>query len=345
MASPDPHVRYRKRKRRKLLAGVGSLVLLALAVAWSIAAGAADLSVLDVVAVLGGDGALADRTIVWRIRLPRVLSAVAAGLGLSVAGAVMQKVLNNPLGSPFTLGISQAAAFGAAIAVVVLSGTRLVVSQYLIAGSAFIFSLLSAGAILLLVVYTRATPETMILTGIALGSLFAAGTSALQYLADPSDVSAIVFWTFGDVGRPGVSELVVISAVALLATVYFVYNSWDYTVLSAGDEAAAGLGVDVDRLRTSGMVVASLVTATVTAFVGIISFVGLVVPHIVRKIVGGDDRYVIPVASVVGGLLLLVSDTVARTAFDPVVLPVGILTAFLGAPLFLYLVIRGREYW
>ena len=345
MASPDPHVRYRKRKRRKLLAGVGSLVLLALAVAWSIAAGAADLSVLDVVAVLGGDGALADRTIVWRIRLPRVLSAVAAGLGLSVAGAVMQKVLNNPLGSPFTLGISQAAAFGAAIAVVVLSGTRLVVSQYLIAGSAFIFSLLSAGAILLLVVYTRATPETMILTGIALGSLFAAGTSALQYLADPSDVSAIVFWTFGDVGRPGVSELVVISAVALLATVYFVYNSWDYTVLSAGDEAAAGLGVDVDRLRTSGMVVASLVTATVTAFVGIISFVGLVVPHIVRKIVGGDDRYVIPVASVVGGLLLLVSDTVARTAFDPVVLPVGILTAFLGAPLFLYLVIREGEYW
>ncbi|GAB7089893.1 iron ABC transporter permease [Halorubrum luteum] len=345
MASPDPHVRYRKRKRRKLLAGVGSLVLLALAVAWSIAAGAADLSVLDVVAVLAGDGALADRTIVWRIRLPRVLSAVAAGLGLSVAGAVMQKVLNNPLGSPFTLGISQAAAFGAAIAVVVLSSTRLVVSQYLIAGSAFIFSLLSAGAILLLVVYTRATPETMILTGIALGSLFAAGTSALQYLADPSDVSAIVFWTFGDVGRPGVSELVVISAVALLATGYFVYNSWDYTVLSAGDEAAAGLGVDVDRLRTSGMVVASLVTATVTAFVGIISFVGLVVPHIVRKIVGGDDRYVIPVASVVGGLLLLVSDTVARTAFDPVVLPVGILTAFLGAPLFLYLVIRGREYW
>lgn len=345
MASPDPHVRYRKRKRRKLLAGVGSLVLLALAVAWSIAAGAADLSVLDVVAVLAGDGALADRTIVWRIRLPRVLSAVAAGLGLSVAGAVMQKVLNNPLGSPFTLGISQAAAFGAAIAVVVLSSTRLVVSQYLIAGSAFLFSLLSAGAILLLVVYTRATPETMILTGIALGSLFAAGTSALQYLADPSDVSAIVFWTFGDVGRPGVSELVVISAVALLATGYFVYNSWDYTVLSAGDEAAAGLGVDVDRLRTSGMVVASLVTATVTAFVGIISFVGLVVPHIVRKIVGGDDRYVIPVASVVGGLLLLVSDTVARTAFDPVVLPVGILTAFLGAPLFLYLVIRGREYW
>ena len=345
MASPDPHVRYRERDRRKLLAGVGSLVLLALAVAWSIAAGAADLSVLDVVAVLGGDGALADRTIVWRIRLPRVLSAVAAGLGLSVAGAVMQKVLNNPLGSPFTLGISQAAAFGAAIAVVVLSSTRLVVSQYLIAGSAFIFSLLSAGAILLLVVYTRATPETMILTGIALGSLFAAGTSALQYLADPSDVSAIVFWTFGDVGRPGVSELVVISAVALLATGYFVYNSWDYAVLSAGDEAAAGLGVDVDRLRTSGMVVASLVTATVTAFVGIISFVGLVVPHIVRKIVGGDDRYVIPVASVVGGLLLLVSDTVARTAFDPVVLPVGILTAFLGAPLFLYLVIRGREYW
>lgn len=345
MQPTDPHVRYRKRGRRKLLAGVGTLLLLALAVAWSIAAGAADLSVFDVVAVLGGDGAVTDRTIVWRIRLPRVLSAIAAGLGLSVAGAVMQKVLNNPLGSPFTLGISQAAAFGAAIAVVILSGTGLVVSQYLIAGSAFLFSLLSAGAILLLVVYTRATPETMILTGIALGSLFAAGTSALQYLADPSDVSAIVFWTFGDVGRPGVPELVAMSSVAAVATAYFVYNSWDYTVLSAGDETAAGLGVDVDRLRTSGMVVASLVTATVTAFVGIISFVGLVVPHIVRKIVGGDDRYVIPVSCVVGALLLLVSDTVARTAFDPVVLPVGILTAFLGAPLFLYLVIRGREYW
>ncbi|MDR5674131.1 ABC-type Fe3+-siderophore transport system, permease component [Halalkaliarchaeum sp. AArc-CO] len=345
MSSTPAHVRYKRRNRRKRLVGVGSVGLLVLATAWSIAAGAAELSVVDVLQILSGEASATNETIVWRIRLPRVLSAIAAGLGLSVAGAAMQKVLNNPLGSPFTLGISQAAAFGAAVAVVVLSGTGVLVSQYVIAGSAFLFSLMSAGAILLLVVYTRATPETMILTGIALGSMFAAGTSALQYLADPSDVSAIVFWTFGDVGRPAYLELGVMSSVAAVATGYFVYNSWDYTALSAGDETAAGLGVDVRRLRVNGMVVASLVTATITAFVGIISFVGLVVPHIVRKLVGGDDRYVIPLSCVVGGLLLLVSDTVARTAFDPVVLPVGILTAFLGAPLFLYLVIRGREYW
>ncbi|MEF8780093.1 MAG: iron ABC transporter permease [Haloferacaceae archaeon] len=346
MSSTSAQARYRSRTRRKRLIGVSSVGLLVVATAWSVAAGAAELSVLDVVRVLSGDAIGTESAIVWRIRLPRVLTAIVAGLGLSVSGAVMQKVLNNPLGSPFTLGISQAAAFGAAAAVVVLSGTgTLVRSGYLIAGSAFVFSLVSAGVILLLVAYTRATPETMILTGIALGSLFAAGTSALQYLADPSDVAAIVFWTFGDVSRTGYAELTAMAAVAAVSTGYFVHNSWDYTVLSAGDETATGLGVEVARLRIGGMIAASLVTATATAFVGIISFVGLVVPHIVRKVVGVDDRFVIPLSCVVGGLLLLVSDTVARTAFDPVVLPVGILTAFLGAPLFLYLVIIGREFW
>jgi len=129
------------------------------------------------------------------------------------------------------------------------------------------------------------------------------------------------------------------------SVIYFLYNMWNYNALDCGEETAKSLGVNVERVRIGGMLVASLVTALIVSFIGIIGFVGLVVPHIVRKIIGGDERYLIPSSCIIGAILLLVSDTVARTIISPIVLPVGILTSFLGAPLFIYLVIKGRKYW
>lgn len=360
MATKDVVSEYEGHVRRKLLLGTVSVLLLLGGTLYSIAIGAVEMPVHEVALALLGYEVGLPTTIIWQIRLPRVLTAIVAGLGLAVSGAVMQKVLNNPLGSPFTLGISQAAAFGAAFAIIVLGagavnnpgsagssvgGAVMMDSPYLVTISAFAFSLISAFVILGLAKYTRATPETMILTGVALGSLFSAGFSGLQYIADPDRLQSVVFWTFGDVGKTTWSDLGIIAVVALVGSVYFVYNSWNYNLLSAGDETAESLGVDVAAVRMRGMLTASFITAVVTSFVGIIGFVGLVVPHIVRKTIGGDDRFVIPFSCVVGAVLLLLSDTVARTLFAPLVLPVGILTSFLGAPLFIYLVIKGREYW
>lgn len=343
---------YDRFVRRKLLFVAVCLLLLASIALVAVAVGPVDLSLAEVVDGLFGRGESTSTAIVWQVRLPQVVAAIVAGAGLSIAGAAMQNVLRNPLGSPFTLGISQAAAFGAAFAIVFLGvgsttgdDSIFIDNPYVVTISAFVWSLVSTTVILLLVRYARASPETLILAGVALGSLFSAGLSLVQYVAADVEVAAIVYWTFGDVGRATWGDVAVMAAVTALGTVYFVANGWNYTALHAGDQTAASLGVNVERVRIVGMIVASLVTASIISFVGIIGFVGLVVPHIVRKSIGSDERFLLPASTLVGAILLLASDTVARLVIAPVVLPVGILTSFLGAPLFLYLVIAGREHW
>jgi len=345
---------YRQRAKRKSILGIGAAIILVFLALYSIAKGAVDIPVSRVVLILLGDESGMLSTIIWNIRLPRVLTGIIAGAGLAVAGAAMQSILRNPLGSPFTLGISHAAAFGAAFSIIVMGAGTLHSSSadavifnnpYLITISAFCWSLVSTSIIVLLARYRGATPETMILTGVALGSLFTAGTTAMQYFASELELASVVFWTFGDTGRATWRDLGLMSAVTVPSIAYFVLNSWNYNALDSGEETARSLGVDVEKVRLRGMLLSSTVTAFVVSFVGIIGFVGLVVPHIVRKVTGGDERYLIPLSSLAGSILLLASDTAARTVISPVVLPVGILTSFLGVPLFMYLVLKGREYW
>lgn len=346
---------YQKHTHKKVIFLFVSISLLVLMAMYSIARGSYGIPISEVLsAILAKDMGISSN-IIWNIRIPRVLTAVVSGASLSVAGAVMQSILRNPLGSPFTLGISSAAAFGAAFSLGVLgAGTMyastadaaiFVSSPYITTISAFAWSVAATLAILFLAKYRGATPETMILTGVALGSLFTAGTTAIQYFSDDIEIAAIVFWTFGDVGRAGWRDLGILAALIVPSVLYFISNSWNYDALKAGDETAKSLGVNVEKVRLYGMLIASLLTAVAVSFVGIIGFVGLVVPHIARKIIGGKEMYLIPASCLVGGLLLLAADTAARTVISPVVLPVGILTSFMGAPLFIYLVLKGREYW
>jgi iron complex transport system permease protein len=301
--------------------------------------------------ILAGSVGGTPARVIWNIRLPRVVAAVGAGFGLAVAGAVLQSLLRNPLASPYTLGISQAAAFGAAVAIVVFGagsttgGSFASWVPYLTGVTAFVAALGSTGAILLVARLRRATPETLVLTGIALGAFFSAGTSALEYFATNVQLAALVAWRFGTVSNATWDGNLLLWTGALLAGGYFVHRSWAYEVLDAGDDTARTLGVEVTRLRVTGMVIASLLTAIVVSLFGVIGFVGLVVPHIVRRVIGGDERFLIVTSSVAGGALLLASDIVARRIIAPVVLPVGIVTAFVGVPLFLYLIVNGREYW
>jgi iron complex transport system permease protein len=214
-------------------------------------------------------------------------------------------------------------------------------NPYLTTTTAFLFSLVGMGVILLITRLRRASPEAMVLAGIAMGSLFTAGTMFLQYFADDVQLAAMVFWTFGDTARASWKELGILSGVVFLAAVYFMLNRWNYNAIDAGDETAEGLGVVVRRVRITGMAAASVTTAVIVSFLGVIGFVGLVCPHIVRRLIGDDHRFLLPGTCITGAVLLLASDTVARVMLSPNVLPVAILTSFLGVPVFVYLLIRG----
>ncbi|THB77992.1 MAG: iron ABC transporter permease [Desulfobulbaceae bacterium] len=342
---------YRQYIGRKTLFVLGMSATLAAVLVVAISLGAANISVSSVArSLVGLVTSKQVEIIVWNIRLPQALAAIIAGGGLAVAGAVMQSILRNPLGSPFTLGISHAAAFGAALSVMVLGGGIMtssnvgaisITNPYVTTASAFIFSI---GTSLIIIGVTRtrgATPEVMVLTGVALGAFFTAGTMFLQFFADDMQLAAMVFWTFGDTARATWTELTFIAAVTFVCVLYFFSNSWNYNAIEAGDETAKGLGVRVGRVRLTGMLLASMLTAVIIAFLGIIGFVGLVVPHMVRRLIGSDHRFLLPACLLVGAVLLLLSDTVARLILAPHVLPVSVLTAFLGAPAFFWLIIRG----
>lgn len=347
---PDEYRRYIGWKISLLFIVAGAVVV-SLMVAVSL--GAAHIPVADVARSLAGlEVTKRFEMIIWNIRLPQALAAIVAGAGLAVAGTAMQSILRNPLGSPFTLGISHAAAFGAAFSVMILDGGVMssaqadavnITSPYVTTGLAFVFSLSAAGVIIGVSRLRGATPETMILTGVALGSLFTAGTMLLQFFADDVQLAAMIFWTFGDTARASWSELGVVTVVTVVCCVFFLFNGWNYNAIDAGDETAKGLGVRVERVRMVGMLLATLLTAVIIAFLGIIGFVGLVVPHMARRIIGSDHRFLLPATILGGGLLLLLSDTVARLILAPHILPVSVLTAFLGAPVFIYLILRGQR--
>jgi len=298
------------------------LVLISLLATASIIIGSAGLGTIDVLtAVLAGiaPGSFPSDTmaytIVWDLRLHRVLFAIAAGFGLAVAGTVMQGVLKNPLASPFTLGIASAASFGAALAIIILPTT--IYSDMFMVISAFSMSILAAGAIYGLSRYRGISSESMVLAGIILMYLFGAMTSFLQYIGTTEQLQAVVFWMFGSLQRTSWEKLTFVTAVIVIVTPILIWKSWDLNALSMGDQVAQSLGVRVERSRTLNMVAASLITASVICFTGTIGFIGLVSPHITRLAIGGDHRYLIVASGLVGALILLASDSLGRTILAP----------------------------
>ncbi len=345
------HKSYRDYIRFKIFVIVLLAIIMILAALISIAAGSAGLTLKEVILTLIGRGTAINRTVVINLRLTRVVTSIVAGMGLAVTGCVMQSILKNPLASDSTIGVSQGAAFGAAFAIVVLgagvqyhtNNAVTVTNPYLVSICAFACSLLSTFVVLGLAKFREVSPETMILSGVALSALFGGGTAIMQYFASDVSLATIVFWTFGDMGRTSWTQVLIISIVVLLSGVYAFINRWNYNALQSGENSAKGLGVNVDSMRLMGMVVCSFTSAVIVSFVGIINFVGLVSPHVMRRIIGNDYRYLLPASALMGAIMLLFSDTVARLVVAPVVLPIGAITSFLGAPLFLYLIYKGVE--
>ncbi len=291
----------------------------------------------------------ASHRLIWELRLLRAITAVIVGAALAAAGAVMQCVLENPLASPFTMGISQGAAFGAAFSIVVLKAGQVhngfsdavaISDPYRTTVFAFGGALLGVFVVLILAKIRGLSPQAIILAGIAMSFLFMAGLTLLQFLASDQELAAIVFWTFGDLGRATWREVGIMAWVVFPVLSYFYLQRWNYNALLSGEEASKALGVNTELVRLLGVFLSSLVAAVSVAFVGIIGFVGLLGPHMMRGVVGSDHGFLLPASVFWGASILLLSDSLARLLLSPVVLPVGIITSFLGAPLFVYILTR-----
>jgi iron complex transport system permease protein len=330
-------------RKRLILSGFGVLLLMSLLL--DLALGPANYSLGEVLqALVSPDTAPAQvRVVMWEIRLPVALMAVVVGAALSLAGAQMQTILNNPLASPFTLGISAAASFGAALGLAFGVALFPVIAQYMVPLNAFIMAMLSAGLIHLLSMRRGVTAETIVLLGIALVFTFNALLALVQYFATEQAVAAVVFWTMGSLTKATWPKLAVVTGVILITLPIFVRRAWAMTALRLGDDKAASFGVNVPRLRLQTLIMVSLLASFPVAFVGTIGFIGLVGPHIARMVIGEDQRFFLPASLLTGALILSLSSVISKTLIPGAIFPIGVVTSLIGVPFFISLILGGKK--
>ncbi|QQB33669.1 iron ABC transporter permease [Achromobacter deleyi] len=336
---------YRRRVRRQRLILLGITLLTLACLGLDLSTGQAVYPPGQVLAALWRpDAPLAVQVIFWELRLPVALSALVVGASLAVAGVQMQTVLNNPLASPFTLGLSAAASFGAAIGLV-LGVTLLPTAAvaYAIPVNAFIVSMGAALFIHRLSRKPGISSEMIVLLGTTLVFSFTALLEALQYAAPDQALSAVVFWTMGSLSRANWLKLAIMSGVLAGVWLVFARQAWALTALRLGEARAASLGIPVARLRLSSILLGSLLASVCVSFVGTIGFIGLVGPHIARMLVGEDQRFLLPAAALCGALLLSAASVLSKSVLPGQTLPIGIVTSLVGVPLFFTLILRRRR--
>ncbi|HGN2347591.1 TPA: FecCD family ABC transporter permease [Proteus mirabilis] len=282
------------------------------------------------------------RVIVWDIRLPYSLMAVIVGMSLGLAGAEMQTILNNPLASPFTLGVSSAAAFGAALAIVLGIGIPGVPAQWFISVNAFIFALLATLLLDFISRWMRVSTSGIILFGIALVFTFNAAVSIMQFIANEDTLQGLVFWTMGSLNRASWDKLYILLVVLVIIFPLSLMNAWKLTALRLGEDRAMSFGINVRRLRLTTLLRISIISALAVAFVGPIGFIGLVAPHIARMTFGEDHRFYLPASALIGALVLSIASLVSKNLLSGVIIPVGIVTSLVGIPFFVSIILRHR---
>ncbi len=287
--------------------------------------------------------------IVWELRLPRALGAAIAGASLASSGAILQISLRNPIASPYTIGLSSAAALGASIAIILGAGfisrypyVPVITNPWVVILNAFILCIITIAVISIVAGFRGSDPVTVILMGVALSYLFSAAVSILQYLSQAEALKAVVIWLLGDLSRIGWGYLRYISLSIALIPIAMLF-SWRLNALTLGEEVAQSLGVNVKRIRMISAAISGLMVALIIPFTGTIGFVCLVSPHIARLLVGGNAVSLIPASAITGATLLVLADTLARTMLAPLELPVGAVTSCIGGPFFIYLLIRSRR--
>lgn len=341
--------RYKRDKLKKyLLMLLGTAVLLFLSVFFA-TLGASDTGISDIMGAIyrffGNGGRVAEQQdkIILFLRLPRVAMAICGGFGLAIAGTAMQAVTRNPLVSPFTIGISNAAAFGASLSIVfgigLFSGT-----QFGTVLSAFVWAVACMLLVYLISVKVGMSPSSIVLTGIALNYFFSACTSTIEFFASEHKLAEVVQWAFGSLNGSSWSEVATVFAVVTVCGILLFFYTPAMNIIASGDdEVAKSLGVHPERVRMRVCVLAVLATASVISFTGVIGFVGLAGPHIARILVGSDHRYLLAFSGITGALLMIVADTIGRLILSPVMIPVGIVISFLGVPIFINLILAQKK--
>ncbi|MGA3085052.1 MAG: iron ABC transporter permease [Thermodesulfobacteriota bacterium] len=280
-------------------------------------------------------------TILWELRLPRVILAGIVGWSLSIGGVVFQALMRNPLAEPFLLGISSGAAIGA-VAGIIFG----IVFWGGIPFMAFLGALMTIALVLIIAQRARAIdPNTLILTGVIINAFFAALIMFAMAVTSGEKLHSLLFWLYGDLSRGRFFDLWIMVPVILIGSFILYGMARSFNLIASGEEVAAQLGVDVERAKWIALVIVSLMCGTTVAFSGIIGFVGLIVPHLVRMAFGPDHRLLLPASGLFGASFMIGADLLARTVISPSELPVGVITAFLGAPFFLYLLYLKRRPW
>ncbi|POB00335.1 iron-siderophore ABC transporter permease [Chromobacterium sinusclupearum] len=333
---------YRRRLLRRLLLIAFLIGLIFASLTLDVTTGASGLPLAEFWQTLL-EPATADPStavIVWDIRLPYALIAVAAGLALGLAGAEMQTVLHNPLADPFTLGLQPAAAFGAALAILLNLSLPGVPAAWMLPANAFVFALGSALLLDGVARVTRMAASGVLLFGIALFFSFNALVSLLQFVSTADALQDLVFWLMGSLSRADWPKLGLLFGAFALILPWSMANAWRLTALRLGEDRAASFGIDVRRLRLASLLRASLLTALAVAFVGTIGFIGLIAPHIARRLVGEDHRFYLPVSALTGAAILSLASCVTKNLIPGVIVPVGIVTSLVGIPFFIAIVLR-----
>jgi len=343
-----------KANKKRGLIIVCFILAVVLVAVLSLFAGSSNMSFADCISALLKKSTAANNRILWNIRIPRVLAAMIAGFGLSLSGLVMQTNLNNAMASPSTLGVSNAAVFGANLSIIAFAGGYLSTGNnpknfdvganpYATGLMAFGFALISILLILGLCSVKTFSPNVVVLAGIAIGSVWTAATTILQFYATDVGLSAAVIWSFGDLGRATYKTDAIMAAVVFTCFVVFMILRWQYNALLSGESGAKTMGISVGTVRFLSLLLSSIITAVCVSFLGIIGFIGVICPHIAKRIYGQDHRITIPVSALMGSILLIVADTLSRCIGRGSALPVGAITSLLGAPFFLFIIFNRKE--
>lgn len=335
---------YKKILLRRFILGGVLLLLILLSLLLDFTLGPSGISVATLWHTLF-DAASADagtRVIVWDLRLPFALMAVVVGLALGLAGAEMQTILNNPLASPFTLGVSSAASFGAALAIILGVGIPGIPDQWFISVNAFVFALMACFILDGISRWTRVATSGVVLFGIALVFTFNALISILQFVASEDTLQGLVFWTMGSLARASWEKLAILVVVLLIVVPLSLKNAWKLTALRLGEDRAVSFGINVRKLRLTTLLRISIISALTVAFVGPVGFIGLVAPHISRMMFGEDHRFYLPGSMLIGALVLSLASVLSKNIVPGVIIPVGIVTSLVGVPFFLSIIIRHR---
>lgn len=339
---------YQKKETRKIifliLAFIGLLIISVICTSLGIT----DSSVMDVwktilKGILRSHNLTTTEKVILNLRLPRTVLGLLAGIGLSISGVIMQGITRNPLVSPFTIGISSAAGFGASIAIVFgfgLFGS----SQLGIVTNAFMAAIICTIVIFLIAKKMSMSSQSIILTGIALNYLFQACSTTIQFIADDNKLAKVINWTFGTLnGAEWIHVKIVGSFVIPYLLILMLLNDKFTIVAIMEDELAKTMGINPVILRIIGSTLASLSTAAIISFTGVIGFIGLAAPHIARAIIGNNYKYLLPGSAIMGAMLITIGDTIGRLILSPVIVPVGIVISFLGVPIFLHQVVLNRR--